>query len=252
MCDKTRNINLTNHLLFISIRQIFDHIFDSENKVFSKKKSEFSGISWNSANFQTLKMSWNSWNLKSHRNVNKFLSDYVLFNWIQQIFTHLMNIQKQVQKTRKHVQNKKFLQEIRNCCACLSFDIDLQWIENEVTTPLYRAPRPRMRGVRLWDGDKMSSPFPRMSSPFPRMSSPFPRMSSPFPNDISPPSPPNLFSCRRIRLRRRRRKNRRISTWGVSNFEISGLKYFHLWVSKIIENLNYIKNYERYEDEPEK
>ena len=40
MCDKTRGINLSNHPLFTSFRQIFDHIFASENKVFSTKKSE--------------------------------------------------------------------------------------------------------------------------------------------------------------------------------------------------------------------
>ena len=69
----------------------------------------------------------------------------------------------------------------------------LNTFENEVTTPLFRAPRPRLRGVRLWDREKMSSPFPRMSSPFPRMSSPFPRMSSPFPNGVLPPLGSKVF-----------------------------------------------------------
>ena len=35
-------------------------------------------------------------------------------------------------------------------------------------------------------------------------------------------------------------------------FEISDEKYFHLRVLKIIENLNYITKYERYEDEPKR
>ena len=29
-------------------------------------------------------------------------------------------------------------------------------------------------------------------------------------------------------------------------------KIFHLWVSKMIENLDYFKKYERYEDEPKR
>ena len=34
--------------------------------------------------------------------------------------------------------------------------------------------------------------------------------------------------------------------------EISDEKDFHLWVSKNIKNLDYIKNYGRYEDEPKR
>ena len=43
-----------------------------------------------------------------------------------------------------------------------------------------------------------------------------------------------------------------IKFFSFENFEISGEKYFHLRVLKIIENLNYITKYERYEDEPKR
>ena len=35
----------------------------------------------------------------------------------------------------------------------------------------------------------------------------------------------------------------------AKKMEISDEKYFHLWVSKTIENFRYMKNYGRYEDE---
>ena len=38
ICDKIRGIHLSNHPLFNSIRQIFDHIFASQNKVFFDEK----------------------------------------------------------------------------------------------------------------------------------------------------------------------------------------------------------------------
>ena len=43
-----------------------------------------------------------------------------------------------------------------------------------------------------------------------------------------------------------------ISVFGVSirNFEISDENNFDLWVSKLSVFLDYMKNYERYEDEP--
>ena len=43
-----------------------------------------------------------------------------------------------------------------------------------------------------------------------------------------------------------------ISVLGVSkrNFEISDENNFNLWVSKLSVFLDYMKNYERYEDEP--
>ena len=43
-----------------------------------------------------------------------------------------------------------------------------------------------------------------------------------------------------------------IKFFSFENFEISDEKYFHLRVLKIIENLNYITKYERYEDEPKR
>ena len=43
-----------------------------------------------------------------------------------------------------------------------------------------------------------------------------------------------------------------IFVFGVSirNFEVSDENNFHLWVSKLSVFLDYMKNYERYEDEP--
>ena len=43
-----------------------------------------------------------------------------------------------------------------------------------------------------------------------------------------------------------------IKFFSFENFEISDGKHFHLRVLKIIENLNYITKYERYEDEPKR
>ena len=43
-----------------------------------------------------------------------------------------------------------------------------------------------------------------------------------------------------------------IKFFSFENFEISAEKYFHLRVLKIIENLDYITKYERYEDEPKR
>ena len=51
MCLKTKEFQLSNQPLFISIRQTFAHIFASENKVSETTFSEFSEISRHSRNF---------------------------------------------------------------------------------------------------------------------------------------------------------------------------------------------------------
>ena len=63
---------------------------------------------------KTLKMSWNSWNLKFRWNPENYLSNYVLFSWIRQIFAHIIEIQKQVHKTRNKYTKQETSAKTRN------------------------------------------------------------------------------------------------------------------------------------------
>ena len=57
-CAKTSDIDLSDHQLFISIRQILENISTSENKVILNQISEFSWISRNSWNQNLQKIEW--------------------------------------------------------------------------------------------------------------------------------------------------------------------------------------------------
>ena len=130
MCHKTGEFHLSDHPLFISIRQIFAHIFASENKVFLTTISGFLGISWKIAKFRELKkvlklldsaFLLKHWNLLPYTRV---------FSSVWQIFVNFVDvrIQVKIQQTsanprktsanpRKQVQNKKYLQKQEMCVA---------------------------------------------------------------------------------------------------------------------------------------
>ena len=99
---------VTKHEKFTSLTIHFSSQSDKYSTIYSPLKIKFFWRKFQ--NFQefleikqiskTLKMSWNSWNLKFRWNSKNSLSHYVLFSWIRQIFAHIIEIQKQVHKTR--------------------------------------------------------------------------------------------------------------------------------------------------------